>query len=230
MSHQYAMGVSTQYQNDAHSMYQCSQESWSMPGVGVSHHCPPAQTLVEMGSGMSAVGQLLPLLQDFPTPWRTGETSSPGTRTLKDLSAPAGLCLPAPADCSHNQSRDPSHCAHHDQPCGGDTGVSRSCAAPTLHCPEQCRTSVATASLCFPGEGVRPPTSVLQALPSTTSSFEGMGDASTGYFVAAVLVEVERVAAALLPAGPLRRSSSLNLLGTRCLPVVAGVAMGQSWV
>lgn len=43
-----------------------------MPGVGVSHHCPPAQTLVEMGSGMSAVGQLLPLLQDFPTPWRTG--------------------------------------------------------------------------------------------------------------------------------------------------------------
>lgn len=158
------------------------------------------------------------------------ETSSPGTRTLKDLSAPAGLCLPAPADCSHNQSRDPSHCAHHDQPCGGDTGVSRSCAAPTQHCPEQCRTSVATASLCFPGEGVRPPTSVLQALPSTTSSFEGMGDASTGYFVAAVLVEVERVAAALLPAGPLRRSSSLNLLGTRCLPVVAGVAMGQSWV
>lgn len=174
-------------------------------------------------------GQLLPLLQDFPTPWRTGETSSPGTRTLKDLSAPAGLCLPAPADCSHNQSRDPSHCAHHDQPCGGDTGVSPSCAAPTLHCPEQCRTSVATASLCLPGEGVRPPTSVLWALPSTTSSFEGMGDASTGYFVAAVLVEVERVAAALLPAGPLRRSSSLNLLGTRCLPVVAGVAMGQSW-
>lgn len=56
MSHQYTMGVSTQYQSDAHSMYQCPQESWSMPGVGVSHHCPPAQTLVEMGSGMSAVG------------------------------------------------------------------------------------------------------------------------------------------------------------------------------
>lgn len=65
--------------------------------------------------------------------------------------------------------------------------------------------------------------------PSTTSSFEGMGDASTGYFGTTALVEVGRVAAALLPAGPRCRSPTLSPLATRCLPSAGtGVAAEES--
>lgn len=64
--------------------------------------------------------------------------------------------------------------------------------------------------------------------PSTTLSFEGMGDASTGYFGTAALVEVGRAAAAFLPAASRCRSPSLSPLATRCLPPVGtGVAAGE---
>lgn len=64
--------------------------------------------------------------------------------------------------------------------------------------------------------------------PSTTLSFEGMGEASTGCFWTVVVVEVARVAAAFLPAGPGCRSPSLSLLAARCLPSAGtGVAVGE---
>lgn len=70
--------------------------------------------------------------------------------------------------------------------------------------------------------------SVPRVSPSTTLSFEGMGDASTGYFWTVVVVEVARVAAAFLPVGPGCRSPSLSLLAARCLlSAGTGVAVGE---
>lgn len=57
-----------------------------------------------------------------PSPREEHEKSSLGTGTLRDtegFTATSRPSSPAPADCSHNQSRDPSQCAHHDQPCRG---------------------------------------------------------------------------------------------------------------
>lgn len=55
------------------------------------------------------------------------------------------------------------------------------------------------------------------------SSFEGMGDTSTGYFWTAVVVEVGRVVAASCC-----RSPSLSLLAMRCLPLAGTrVAVGK---
>lgn len=52
------------------------------------------------------------------SPGKEPKKSSPGTG-IYCTSRPSS---PAPADCSHNQSGDPSQRAHHDQPCRGKWG------------------------------------------------------------------------------------------------------------
>ena len=53
-----------------------------------------------------------------PSPGKEPKKSPPGTG-IYCTSRPSS---PAPADCSHNQSGDPSQRAHHDQPCRGKWG------------------------------------------------------------------------------------------------------------
>lgn len=120
--------VSTQCCNDAQIRCHHPQESWLTPGTGVSHHCPPTLTsrchtlVVTACLQGDWQGQLLPLLQTPPRAWEAQEQAPMGTRTLRDWVAPAAPGSPAPADCSHDQRRDPGHRAHHNQPYRGGRG------------------------------------------------------------------------------------------------------------
>lgn len=97
-------------------------------GLRLAQGCPPTLTsrchtlVVTACLQGDWQGQLLPLLQTPPRAREAQEQAPVGTRTLRDWVAPAAPGSPAPADCSHDQRRDPGHRAHHNQPYRGGRG------------------------------------------------------------------------------------------------------------